>query len=223
MKRLLGLVMAVLISFFLVKPAAEPNISLPRPSRLGSGSLEQALERAETVRDYSDQPLSLLQVSTILWAAGGRRYDSETGASRTYPSAGGIYPLELYLVAGAVEGLPAGVYRYLWRSHELERLKQGDVRRALALASLLQGFVSRAPASVVLAADFEKTAAKYGERGKSRYVPLDAGHASQNLRLAASALGLGVGIVGAFEDNAVKNILGIKEEPLLILPLGRPR
>ena len=129
MKRLLGLVMAVLISFFLVKPAAEPNISLPRPSRLGSGSLEQALERAETVRDYSDQPLSLLQVSTILWAAGGRRYDSETGASRTYPSAGGIYPLELYLVAGAVEGLPAGVYRYLWRSHELERLKQGDVRR----------------------------------------------------------------------------------------------
>lgn len=132
--------------------------------------------------------------------------------------------MELCVVAGAVEGLQPGVYKYLWKNHSLSLIEPGDVRSALGRAALFQNFIALAPAIIVIAADYDKTSGLYGERGKARYVPLDAGHASQNIRLMAAAMDLNVGIVGAFIDEAVKRVLGFRDEdPLLIIPAGHPK
>jgi SagB-type dehydrogenase family enzyme len=198
---------------------------LPSPQRRGEVSLEEALGRRETVRSFSPDPLELSEVSQLLWAAGGRSVDAVSSATRTYPSAGGIYPLDLYLVAGKVKGLREGVYRYLWREHALLPVKTGDHRGELALAALMQLWINRAPVSVVVTAQYPRTQSRYGTRGTQRYVPIDAGHAAQGLHLQAFALGLCSATVGAFNDAQVKKLLGLDrdgDEPLLIIPVGRP-
>jgi SagB-type dehydrogenase family enzyme len=198
-------------------------IQLPEPSRRGSISLEEAIGRRESVRDFKDEPLTLPEVSQLLWACAGRRVDGVSGASRVFPSAGGVYPLEVYLVAGRVEQVPPGVYRYRWKEHALELFKEGDVRRELAQGAIGQGFIMEAPASIVIAAVYERAERAYGERGRVRYIHMDAGHSSENVYLQASAIGLGTVAVGAFIDERVKKALGLdREEPLYIMPVGRP-
>jgi SagB-type dehydrogenase family enzyme len=199
------------------------SISLPEPSRKGPVSLEEAVGRRESVRDFRDEPLTLAEASQLLWACAGRRVDGVSGASRVFPSAGGLYPLETYLVAGRVESLPPGLYRYLWKEHALEPLKAGDIRRELAQGALGQGFIKDAPASIVIAGVYERAGRAYGERGTVRYIHMDAGHSSENVYLQASALGLGTVAVGAFVDEKVKRALGLdRAEPLYIMPVGRP-
>ena len=126
---------------------------------------------------------------------------------RTAPSAGALYPLEVYLVAGRVATLPAGIYRYDPRRHQLVPTVSGDRRRELTLAALHQSWIADAPAVVVIAAVFRRTSTKYGGRGE-RYVHIEAGHAAENVCLQAVALGLGTTIVGAFSDAEVKRLLG---------------
>lgn len=126
-------------------------------------------------------------------------------------------------MAGNVEGLAPGLYRYEWRAHTIRRVKEGDLRQELMRAALGQRMVAGAPASLVFTAIYPRTTGKYGQRGKIRYVPMDVGGAGQNVHLQAEALGLGTVIVGAFRDEAVKKILGVRdEEPLYIMPVGRP-
>lgn len=158
-----------------------------------------------------------------MWAASGSTVDGTSGPTRAAASAGGLYPVESYLVADNVAGLDPGVYRYLWDDHALERLKAGRQLGRLRRAALFQGAVSRAPAAVVIAADPAVTRRKYGERGVERYVHLDAGHAAQNVLLQAEALGLASVPIGAFTDNAVRRTLGIDIQPLYIIPVGRPQ
>ena len=196
-------------------------IDLPEPSFKGTVSVEEAIYKRRSYREFLPQALSLKEISQLLWATGGANVDAVTGPTRTYPSAGGIYPLEIYLVAGNVAQLPAGVYKYNWRTHQLIAIKKGDVRKELARACLGQIFISKAPATIVLAAVFEKTTVVYGERGYIRYIPMDAGHAAENLYLQATAMGLGTVAVGAFYDEEVKRVLEIKEHPIYILPVGR--
>jgi SagB-type dehydrogenase family enzyme len=184
-------------------------------------TLEEALFNRRSTRGFKDAPLSLEAVSQLLWAGGGKNADAVTGPSRTAPSAGGIYPIEIYIVAGEVNGLSAGIYRYSWQDHTLIPVKKGDYRSHLARAALFQTFISRAPAVIVLTGQFSKTERKYGTRGVERYVPMDAGHTAGNISLQATALQLGVVTVGAFNDSAVKKVLDLKyEEPLYILPVG---
>ena len=205
-----------------VRVGAEDVIALPSPRRQGDISVEQALEGRKTVRSFEEQPIELTALSQVLWAAGGGGLDGVTGATRTYPSAGGIYPLGLYVVAGDVSGLDPGIYQYLWKEHALRTVETGDFRGALAEASLRQGFVARAAAIIVITADFRRTERKYGKRGRERYVALDAGHASQSLHLQAVGLGLATATVGAFSDEQVKTLLGLEDEqPLLVIPVGR--
>lgn len=176
------------------------------------------LER-RSVRDFLETPLLLAEASQLLWAAQGR---SGRAGYRTVPSAGALYPLEVFLAAGKVEGLAPGVYRYGVEGHELLPAGAGDRRNDLCAAALGQGVVRRAPAALVIAAVFQRTTKKYGERGV-RYVCMEAGNASQNVSLEAVSLGLGTVIVGAFRDGEAKMALGLElEEPLLILPVGRP-
>lgn len=206
-------------------PAAEPSsaVTLPSPATRGEVSLEEAIQARRSVRSFTSRALTREEVSQLLWAAGGKTIDGVTGPTRAYPSAGGIYSLSIILAAGDVEGISPGIYRYDWRENSLRRIRSGDLRSALARAALGQGAVRQAPASIVIVGDIPKTAARYGERGRDRYISMDTGHSGQNVSLQAQALGLGSVIIGAFRDEAVKEVLGIEEEtPLYIIPVGEP-
>lgn len=196
-----------------------PSIALPPPRMTGDLSVEQALARRRSVREFKDALLTLGDVAQLLWAAQGI---TDAEGHRTAPSAGATYPLELYLVAGRVEDLAPGVYHYRPADHALEQLADGDVRQALMAAALDQPCVGNGAAHLVFAAVYERTTDRYGERG-TRYVHMDVGHAGQNVHLQAEALGLGTVVVAAFDDARVHAVLGlpIGEEPLYIMPVGR--
>src|SRR5512144_1512987 len=198
--------------------AADDSVSLPSPRPTSAVSLEEALARGRSVRDFADAGLSLEDTAQLLWAAQGITHSE---GLRTADSAGALYPLEVYLVAGRVATLPAGIYRHDPRRHQLARTASGDRRRGLASTALHQTWIADAPAVVVIAAVFRRTSVKYGERGE-RYVHVEAGHAAENVCLQAVALGLGTTVVGAFSDAEVKRLLGFsEEEPLLLIPVGK--
>jgi SagB-type dehydrogenase family enzyme len=194
-------------------------LSLPPVDLKGQVPLETTLAQRRSVRDYGPEALTLEQVSQLLWAGQGITAD---GSARTAPSAGGLFPLEVFLVAGEVTGLAAGVYRYLPQGHQLEPVGEGDRRTDLGAASLGQAWVEQGKASLVVAAVPGRTTEKYGDRGE-RYVYLEAGHAAQNICLEATALGLGTVTVGAFDDGAVRRVIGAPADmiPLYVMPVGR--
>jgi len=198
-------------------------IRLPSPRHEGEMSVEEAIFRRRSIRRFTDAPLTLAQVSQLLWSAGGKTVDGVTGATRAFPSAGGLYPFEIYLVAGNVTGLNAGIYRFQWRDHSLTLVKEGDFRGELMAASLRQGFVAQAAVSIVWVGDLAHIRRVYGERGVDRYISMDVGGAGQNVHLQAEALGLGTVIVGAFRDATVQGILGTELVPLYIMPVGKSR
>lgn len=197
------------------------EIALPAPHFKGDMSVEEAIKNRRSIRDFQDTPLSLEQVSQLLWAGQG----ITEGFKRAAPSAGATYPLTLYVVVGesGVEGLSAGIYEYIPRSHGLHLIREGDYRKRLAAACLSQMFIQEAPISIVIAAEYEKTTAHYGERG-IRYVHMEAGHVGENIYLQAVALNLGTVVVGAFVDTDVQQVLGIPEGqiPLYVMPAGYP-
>lgn len=202
------------------QPAGEV-ITLPKPSHKGNVSVEEAIFKRRSLRDFSDKPLTLQEISQLLWAAGGKTVDGMTGPTRAYPSAGAIYPLEVYLVAGKVSGIDPGIYHYEWRKHQLELVKKGDFRGDLAKAALSQRMIQDAPATLVVTAQHAKTASRYGERGTVRYVSMDTGHMGQNVHLQAESMGLGTVMVGAFIDSQVQKVLGIKDElTVYMMPVG---
>lgn len=193
-------------------------IGLPEPARSGKVSVEEALWGRMSVRKYRDEELSLAQVGQLLWAAQGQ---SDASGHRTIPSAGGLYPLEVYLVAGKVEDLEAGVYHYLPGEHGLRRIAGGDIRPSLASAALDQRWMEEAPVILVIAAVYERTHAKYGER-TVRYVHMEVGAAAQNVYLEAESLGMGTVFVGAFYELRVQSAMELAEDvtPLCLLPVG---
>jgi len=196
---------------------AEVLIELPEPRLMSEVSVEQALKTRRSVREFLPQPLTLIEVSQLLWAAQG----VTAYRSRTTPSAGGLYPLEVYLVVGDVEGLAAGVYRYVSKSHSVKQILEGDVRKSLSNAAYWQEWAGDGAIALVFAGVYERTTKKYGQRGH-RYVHMEAGHAAQNVYLQAEALGLGTVLVGAFMDSWVKSVLHMsdEEQPLSIMPVG---
>jgi SagB-type dehydrogenase family enzyme len=219
------LVMAPMLAL-LPWPAAaaeEPvRVTLPPPLTTGRLPLEAALQQRRSVRAYADVPLTLAQAGQLLWAAQGQ---TAPDGRRTAPSAGSLRPLELHLVAGAVQGLAPGVYRYLPSGHALARTAAGDRRAAVAAsASGAQAWLQQAPALVVVTGVAARSAGRYGARA-DRYGALEAGAAAQNLLLQAVALGLGATFVGAFDDAALATLLGLPdgERPWAVLPVGRPR
>ncbi|MDP8246621.1 MAG: SagB/ThcOx family dehydrogenase [Candidatus Tritonobacter lacicola] len=204
---------------FLVSGMSSANdlIKLPEPLIKGVMSVEEAISNRRSIRSYKKTGLTLNQVSQLLWAAQG--ITEKKRGFRSAPSAGATYPLTAYLVAGEVEGLAPGVYQYIPERHALRMVSGRDVRPGLARASYGQGWVAAAPATIVLAARYERTTRVYGKRGV-RYVDIEVGHAGENIYLQATALGLGTVAVGAFSDDAVKKILGIEEVPLYLMPVG---
>jgi SagB-type dehydrogenase family enzyme len=184
-----------------------------------AASLEELLQQRRSIRQYSDAPLARDEVMKLLWA--GQGITSDRGF-RTAPSAGALYPLELYVVAGNVDDLTPGIYKYNTVNNDLALVREGDVRTGLAAASLGQGSVADGAIDIVIAAVYERTEIKYGSRGE-RYVHIEVGHAAQNICLEATALGLGLVTVGAFEDAEVAKVIGMSqdESPLYVIPVGR--
>ena len=200
-------------------PAPVTTVQLPEPRLKSEVSLEEALLKRRSIREYANLPLTLEDVSQLLWAAQG--ITTEWGG-RTAPSAGALYPLEVYLAVGNVENLAAGVYKYKPERHELVKVRDDDVRGELAEAALGQNFVMEAAIDIVIAAVYERTTKKYGDRGV-RYTHMEAGHAAQNIYLQATALDLGMVTIGAFYDDRVKDILGMlkNETPFYLIPVGK--
>jgi len=193
----------------------------PPSTTSGTISVEDALAKRRSIREYADKSLTIEQVMQLLWAAQGitlRPY-----GFRTAPSAGGTYPLEIYVVTkpSGIEGLEAGIYRYEPRDHRLVKRILGDFSAQLMAAALDQEWVGSAPLNFVVTAVFERTTGKYGERG-IRYVWQETGHAAQNIYLQAVALGLGNVVVGAFHDAEVERILELsdQEKPAYVIPVG---
>lgn len=188
---------------------------LPAPDRAGQMPLEEALSGRRSVREFKARPLTEAELGQLLWAAqgmtGGRGY-------RTAPSAGALYPLELYVATAD------GLFHYEVEGHALAVVSRSDLRPALYEAALRQAAVSQAPAVFVIAAVYERTEVKYGAERSPRYVHLEAGHAAQNLLLEAVALGLGATPIGAFDGEGVQQALGLAEEeqPLYLIPVGEP-
>lgn len=198
------------------------EIRLPSPWYLGQESLEAVLARRFSGRNFSDRTLPLAKLAQTLWAAQGMAVHATTGATRTAPSAGATYPLEVYVVAGNIDGLAAGIYRYRQERHTLVPVLAGEYRDKLADIALGQDFISRAAACIILTADYGRTTGRYGTRG-NRYVYMEIGHVTQNIHLQAEAIQLASVAVGAFHDERLKALLETEYEPLMIVPVGYPK
>jgi SagB-type dehydrogenase family enzyme len=197
-------------------PASSSQITpLPPPTLTGERSLEETLTQRRSVRTFQDTPLTLAELGQLLWAAQGITHDR---GFRTAPSAGALYPLELYVATAT------GVFHYRPQEHHLHVLSVQDARSGLYQAALRQEAVRQAPAVFIVAAVYDRTAQKYGATRSPRYVHLEAGHAAQNLLLQATALGLGAVPIGAFEDDAIQRALGLPADhaPLYLIPTGHP-
>ena len=199
---------------------AEKTIQLPPPRCDGKVSVEKALLARRSVRQFGGRALMLAEISQLLWAAQGV---TDSRGLRTAPSAGALYPLEICLVAGQVDQLPAGIYRYRVRPHSLQQAETGDFRAPLCRAALRQGAVAAAAATIALSAIAQRMTSKYGERG-IRYVHMEAGHAAQNIGLQAVALDLASVVIGAFYDGEVHRLLHLAadETPLYLIAVGKP-
>lgn len=234
-------------------------MKLPAPQQKGKMTIEEAIAKRRSKRDFLSKKLTLAQCGQLLWAGQGITEAKE--GHRSCPSAGATYPLELYLIVGEVEELEKGIYHYLpiyqnapfagmrdiWHflqgfalpksdwprvssmnsgraspnSHSIEKIKDGDSRKDLALASFHQASVAKAPIDIVIAGDYRRTMRKYGERGRY-YVHLEVAHCAQNILLQATGLGLSGVSVGAFEEDSVKKIISLPDniEPFYIIPVG---
>ncbi|MDR4988717.1 MAG: SagB/ThcOx family dehydrogenase [Bacteroidales bacterium] len=196
-------------------------IHLPEVTLDGAMSLEKSITLRRSVRSYADKPLSMRELSQLLWSAQG--ITSERGF-RTAPSAGATFPLEMFVVVNHVAGLTRGIYHYRPHSHVLELVRSEDVSEDLFRACLSQSMILKGGAVLVFAAVLERTTARYGERG-IRYVYNEVGHASQNVHLQAAALDLGTVVIGAYRDDEVEDILklGDSYRVLYLMPVGKLR
>jgi SagB-type dehydrogenase family enzyme len=195
-------------------------VKLPEPRLESNTSVEQALLNRRSMRSYKNHSLTIDEVGQLLWAAQG--ITEKSRGFRSSPSAGATFPIEVYLIAGDVTGLSAGIYQYDNHRHCLMLRHEGDFRDKLSESALGQSSITNGAINLVLAGIYERTTQRYGDRG-IRYVHIEAGHIAQNVFLQAVALGLGGVPVGAFNDKKVQKKLDLpkNEIPLYILPIGR--
>lgn len=205
------------------------DITLPLPIiRRDIASVEEALLRRRSIRDFVNQPISIHELSQILWSCYG--LSSKSRGFKTTPSAGATYPLDIYVVIrencikmNDEEFIEAGVYKYDPSRHDLKLVRKGDYSRELMNACLGQKWVGDACFNIVLVAVFERTTRYYGSRGE-RYVWIEVGHAAQNVYLESVALGLSCVAIGAYYDDKVAEIIDLLEGvPAYILSIGVPR
>ncbi len=195
----------------------ENEIALPPPHLRGNISIEEALKNRRSMRSFNKESLCIEEISQLLWAAQGITDTLHGFEFRAAPSAGALYPLEIYAV------VEEGIYRYIPEEHKLVLIRKGDFRTKLSNAALSQPVIASAPVDFVITALYARTTKKYGERG-IRYVHIEAGHVAENIQLQAVGLGLGSVPIGAFYDEKVRSVIDCTEEesPIYIIPVGKP-
>ena len=199
------------------------TVNLPSPILEGNMSVEQAIQNRRSVRHYTNQSITLQDVSQLMWAAQG--ITDKANNLRSVPSAGQVYPLEVYIIVGngGVTGLGSGVYLYNPYNNTLEKTSGNDVRSDLSQAANGQVWVKNAPVDIVITGDYSKMVAKYKDETLcTRFVNLEAGHAGENIYLEAESRGLVTVALGSFKDDQVHTILGIpsNENTIYIMPVG---
>jgi SagB-type dehydrogenase family enzyme len=198
------------------KPLSTHILELPAPERKGRMSLEEAIAVRRSVRDFTRQTLTDRELSQLLWAAQGI---TSSDGLRTAPSAGALYPLEVWVATAS------GFYHYEPHKHRLTQRLEGDLRPDIYRTALMQEAILQAPVVFAIAAVYQRTAQKYGEQRTPRYVHMEVGHTAQNLLLEAVALGLGGVLIGAFNDRELERVLSLPadQKPLYLIPVGHPR
>ncbi len=200
-----------------------PRLALPAPGDAQGLSLEEALRQRRSIRTYAATPISQETLSRLLFHTDGINAERGGIRLRAAPSAGALYPIEIYIVVHRVEGVEAGVYHYAVQDHALTQLRAGDMRDEVMRAGLWQRFLGEANVVLILTAIFQRLRWKYRERAY-RYALLEAGHIGQNIYLAATALEMGACAVGAFDDNALNALVGVdgeEEAAVYMLAVGR--
>ena len=195
--------------------AKDDLIQLPKPIIKSKVSLEEAILKRRSKRSFTQEELTTGQMSQLLWAAQGITEKKANFSLRAAPSAGALYPMEIYALT------KDGLFHYFPEKHTLKLVEKKDLRKTLASASFGQSPVSQAPLDIVICAVYSRVTSKYGQRGR-RYTDIEAGHIAQNIHLEAVSLGLGSVPIGAFDDKKVKSVLTLPkdEEPLYIIPVG---
>lgn len=203
------------------------SAGLPDPHTAGGDKqVATAIAERRSRREYESAPLTAAELGQLLWAAQGITKRRAGGVDfRAAPSAGATYPLEVFVVIGTpgVSDFDPGIYHYDPNDHVLELIEQDNVQPDLQAIALDQDCVGTAALNIIITGIDERTTERYGNRGKRRYVPIEAGHVGENIYLQSESLGLSTVAVGAFQDTPLRNLLDITEEyrPLLIYPVGR--
>jgi SagB-type dehydrogenase family enzyme len=212
------LVVLAIFLFALPSSYGQNEISLPAPILKSQKSFEEILSTRRSRRSFKEGAISLKELSCILWASQG--ITSKDG-KRTVPSAGALYPLEIYVVAGENESLEPGIYHYDTPNHKLVKVVDKDKRKELNSATRAgRTYIENAPLSIVITAIYDRTTKKYDQRG-IRYVHIEAGAVCQNIYLQAESLNLSTFAIGAFDDSEVKKVLQTDADPILIMPIGK--
>jgi len=209
----------LLFTVHLIVYGQETVIKLKKPSFKSSVSVEEALRTRRSIRDYSDKPITLEEVSQLLWA--GQGITNERGF-RTNPSAGAAFPMELYVASHNVTGIAPGLYHYSPHDETLTLIKNGSLREQMSDIEIYQKNVRKSAAVIIITGDFVRMAQRHGIYN-FRYINMEAGSIFQSIALQAQTLSLGTVVVGAFNEVDLKKILGIKEDPLIIMPVGRKK
>ncbi|RLG13282.1 MAG: nitroreductase [Candidatus Nanohalarchaeota archaeon] len=185
-----------------------------------ANTLEKSIYNRYSERSFADKPVKLNTLSKIIWSAQGITDELKR---HTTPSAGAIYPLELFIISKNITYLEIGIYHYLPEDHALELQKEGSFTESLARACFHQTFIQDAAFAAIIAGDFEKTKQKYSERGE-RYVFMEAGHACQNMSLIATNLLLATVVIGAFNDKELRGLLNLGDwYPIAVMPFGHEK
>ncbi|MBU1627422.1 SagB/ThcOx family dehydrogenase [bacterium] len=199
------------------------EIPLLQPDFTGSISVEEAIKTRRTIRTFSSTPLTFKQISQLAWAGLGITEEGTGAFKRAAPSAGALYPIDVFFVIGdnCVEGMMAGIYKYIPQNHTFEFIRGEDQRIPIAEACLYQMFQAEAPINIVMTAQYSRSTVKYGDRGV-QYSHMEVGHIGQNLLLQGVAMGLNTCIIGAFYDDIMQDILQVPDDyiPMIVLSLG---
>lgn len=217
----LGMIMVLaLISNVAAGQELGEVIDLPEVDRTEGGQFYDLLFRRHSVRSFSEDPMDMRELSRLLFSGQGI---TRANRFRTVPSGGAQYPIDIYVLVGDVEGLDAGIYKYVPQGHRLERVSNEDRRRQMGSAALGQDWLADAPVVLVICAEYRRITGRYGERGE-RYAIIESGCTAQNISLESEDLGLGTVLIGAFHDRSVAQLIEAPDgvEPLLIMPIGTP-
>lgn len=200
-----------------------PKVELPHPGSLAIDPVDirVLITQRSSLREYADKPLSLAELSHLLWCTQGVKvaYDQQM-TLRTVPSAGARHALETVLLINRVDGLEPGLYRYMALDHQLEQISTlRDIAGRFAAACFGQRFIMHSAVTFIWVAVPYRMTWRYQERGY-RYLHLDAGHVCQNLYLAAEAVGAGVCAVAAFDDDELNTLLCLDPEEAFVIYLA---